>query len=87
MPTLIVHGDADSRTPVACAYRMHQGIPGSELHIIPGAEPGLMTNGAPRIRALILQFLQRHSPAIAIRRMERLDPKPKPRWELHGQWD
>jgi len=64
MPTLIVHGDADSRIPVACAYRLHQGIPGSELHIIPGAEHGLMTNEAGRMRALILQFLLSHSPAI-----------------------
>ena len=38
-------------------YRLHQGIPGSELPIIPGAEHGLMTNEAGRMRALILQFL------------------------------
>ena len=64
MPTLIVHGDADSRIPVAEAYRQHQGIPGSELPIIPGAEHGLMTKEAGRMRALILRFLQRHSQAI-----------------------
>ena len=64
MPTLIVHGGADARIPVACAHRLHQGIPDSELHIIPGAAHGLMTNEAARIRALILQFLQSHSPAI-----------------------
>ena len=63
MPTLIVHGDADSRIPVACAYRLHQGIPGSELHIIPGAEHGLMTNEAAQMRTLILKFLQSRSPA------------------------
>ena len=59
MPTLIVHGDADSRIPVTCAYRLHQGIPGSELHIIPGAEHGLMTNEAGRKRSLILDLLER----------------------------
>ena len=57
MPTMIVHGDADSKIPVACAYSLHRGIPGSELHIIPGAEHGLMTNEAERMRALILEFL------------------------------
>ena len=64
MPTLIVHADSDSRIPVACAYWLHQGIPGSELHMIPGAEHGLMANEAGRMRALILQFLQHLSPAI-----------------------
>ena len=59
MPTLIVHGDADSRIPVACAYQLHQGIKSSELHIIPGAEHGLLTNEAGRMRDLILKFLAR----------------------------
>ena len=65
MPTMIVHGEADSRIPVACANSLHQGIPGSELHIIPGAEHGLMTNEAERMQALILQFLHSHSPAVS----------------------
>ena len=59
MPTLIVHGDADSMIPVTCAYRLHQGIPGSELHIVPGAEHRLLTNEAGRMRSLILDFLER----------------------------
>ena len=64
IPTLIVHGDGDARIPVACAYQLHEGIAGSELHVIPGAGHGLMTNEASRIRTLILQFLQNHSPGI-----------------------
>lgn len=59
MPTWIVHGDADTRIPVICAHQLHQGIPGSELHIIPGAEHGLLTNEADRVRDLMLQFLAR----------------------------
>lgn len=59
MPTWIVHGDADTRIPVSCAHQLHQGIPGSELHIIPGAEHGLLTNEADRVRDLMLQFLAR----------------------------
>jgi 3-oxoadipate enol-lactonase len=59
MPTLIVHGDADSRIPVACGQQLHRSIPGSELHIIPGAEHGLLTNEPERTRNLIYQFLER----------------------------
>ena len=57
MPTLIVHGDADSRILVYCAHQLHQGISGSQLHIIPGAEHGLLTNEAEQMSGLILQFL------------------------------
>lgn len=59
MPTWIVHGEADTRIPVICARQLHQGIPGSELHIISGAEHGLLTNEADRVRDLMLQFLAR----------------------------
>jgi 3-oxoadipate enol-lactonase len=61
LPTLIVHGDADSRIPVACGQQLQKGIPGSELHIIPGAEHGLLTNEPERVRNLIYQFLERVS--------------------------
>ena len=64
MPTLIVHRAADSRIPVACPYGLHQGFSGSDLHSISGAEHGLMTNEAGRMRALVSRFLQSHSPAI-----------------------
>jgi len=59
MPTLIAHGDADSRIPVNCGRELHQDINGSELHIISGAEHGLMTNdAADRVRGLVAQFLE-----------------------------
>ncbi len=58
MPTMIVHGDADSRINVACGLQLHQGIPGSEFHVIPGAEHGLLTNEARRTRGLVEEFLQ-----------------------------
>jgi 3-oxoadipate enol-lactonase len=59
MPTWILHGDADSRIPVTCAHQLHQGIPGSELHIIPGAQHGLLANESDRVRDLMLLFLAR----------------------------
>ena len=59
MPTLILHGDADSRIPVDCGRQLHQRIAGSQLHILPGAEHGLLTNEATTSRNLILSFLTR----------------------------
>ena len=59
MPTLIVHGDADARIPVTRSHALHRGISGSDLHVIPGAEHGLLTNEAEQLQGLILQFLSR----------------------------
>lgn len=60
MPTLVVHGDADSRIPVECGRSLAGGIPGAELRIIPGAEHGLMTNAAARdTQRIVLDFLRR----------------------------
>jgi 3-oxoadipate enol-lactonase len=57
MPSMIVHGDADSRINIGCGLQLHQGIAGSEFHVIPGAEHGLLTNEALRTRGLIEEFL------------------------------
>lgn len=57
MPSMIVHGDADSRINIMCGLQLHQGIAGSEFHVIPGAEHGLLTNEARRMGGLIEEFL------------------------------
>jgi len=36
-PTLIVHGGDDKAVPLACAEEAHRLMPGSTLHVIPGA--------------------------------------------------
>ena len=59
MPTLIVHGDADSRIPVTCSHQLQNGIPGSELYIVPGAEHGLLANEPELVRNVMFQFLER----------------------------
>ena len=65
MPTLVAHGDSDSRIAVECGRQLHERIGGSELHIIPGAEHGLMSNEPALMRELVLGFLERRaSPAI-----------------------
>ena len=62
MPTLIVHGDADSRIPLPCGRQLQNSIPSAELYIIPGAEHGLLSNESRAVRNLILQFLERFAP-------------------------
>ena len=57
MPTMIVHGDADSRISVECGLQLHAGIAGSEMHVVPRAEHGLLSNEPRRTRNLILDFL------------------------------
>jgi pimeloyl-ACP methyl ester carboxylesterase len=37
VPTLLIWGDADTRSPITVAYQFHEAIPGSKLAIIPGA--------------------------------------------------
>ena len=62
MPTLVVHGDADSRIPVECGRSLASGIAGAELSVIAGAEHGLMTNeAAGQTQRIILDFLRRAS--------------------------
>ncbi len=64
LPTLVTHGDEDSRIPVECGRQLHRAIAGSELFIVPGAEHGLMGNEPALMRKVILEFLARRaSPA------------------------
>ena len=42
VPTLLVYGDADRRSPVAIGEDLHARIPGSSLVVIPG--PGHMVS-------------------------------------------
>ena len=62
MPTLIVHGDADSRIPLHCGRQLQNSISSAELYIIPGAEHGLLSNEPRAVRNLIFQFLERFAP-------------------------
>ena len=66
VPTLIVHGDADSRIPVKCGHQLQNSIPGSELYIVPGAEHGLLSNEPELLRNIIFQFLERMAPQTSV---------------------
>ena len=68
MPTLVVHGDEDSRIPVECGRQLHRGIAGSEWFMVPGAEHGLMGNEPALMRKVILEFLSRRGHTGRVRR-------------------
>ena len=57
MPTLMVHGDADTTIPVGCGIQLHQNIPHSEFHVVPGAIHGLMINEPRHMGNMISEFL------------------------------
>ena len=58
MPVAVIHGDQDSRIPVECGYSLSDGIRQARMHVIEGAEHGLMTNAAAEeTRRIVLEFL------------------------------
>ena len=59
VPTLIVHGDADTTISVSCSHTLHEKISGSQIEIIPGAVHGVMTNEADQVRDMIVNFIEK----------------------------
>lgn len=59
MPAFIIHGDADSVVPVAGAHRLHEGIPASEIRILPGVQHGLMGGNNEEAWQAMLDFFVR----------------------------
>ena len=59
MPTLITHGDMDSRIPLECGLQLHSSIAQSEFFLIPGAGHGLLSNEPDTTRNLIVEFLEK----------------------------
>lgn len=59
VPTLLLYGELDQRSPLEIAYAMHAAIPGSELTVLPGV--GHMSNlEAPAVfNAAVRDFLAR----------------------------
>ena len=59
MPVCIIHGDADATVPPAWGDALHRGIPGSELHVIPGGGHGILQwpEGAAALRGWVLRII------------------------------
>lgn len=59
VPTLILVGEHDPITPPAASQAMHERIPGSELHIVPGAAHMSNIENPEFFNEKLLQFLKR----------------------------
>ncbi len=66
VPTLILVGDQDVATPLAHAQRLHEGIAGSQLVIIPGAGHTSTVEEPAAVNAAISHFLGKLSPDLFV---------------------
>jgi pimeloyl-ACP methyl ester carboxylesterase len=58
VPTLLLYGDKDVRSPLNVAEEMHASIPGSKLVVIPGVGHMSDMEAAERFNAEVLSFLR-----------------------------
>lgn len=58
VPTLLLYGDRDVRSPLAVAEDMHARIPGSRLVVIPGAGHMIDVEAPERFNAEVRSFLR-----------------------------
>jgi len=63
IPALILVGERDTVTPLACAESLHAKIPGSELHVVPGAAHLSNLENPAFFNATLVAFLKRSIPA------------------------
>ena len=61
VPTLVMVGELDVTTPPSASQAMHDRIPGSELHIMPGAAHMSNLENPTAFNEHLLQFLRRVS--------------------------
>ena len=58
VPTLLIYGDKDVRSPLNVAEEMHTRIPGSTLVVIPGVGHMIAMEAAERFNAEVRRFLK-----------------------------
>ena len=60
VPTLLLYGDADRRSPLTVANEMHDGIPRSELKIMPGVGHMVNAEAPDKFNEQVRGFLRSH---------------------------
>lgn len=58
VPTLLVHGDSDQRSPLRVAEDLHARIPDSKLVVIPGPGHAVNMEAPERFNEVVLEFLK-----------------------------
>ena len=59
IPTLLLHGDADARSPLSAAMAIHAAIPGSELVILPGLGHACIVEDPDACSDAVQRFVER----------------------------
>jgi 3-oxoadipate enol-lactonase len=75
-PTLVFHGEQDAMAPVANARILADGIPGSELHVVPGAGHAVPLEQPEASAQLLVEWVRRHAAA---------EPDPPRRVDVIGE--
>jgi pimeloyl-ACP methyl ester carboxylesterase len=60
VPTLLVYGDHDVRSPVEVGRALHDGIPGSSLVVLPGVGHLSCVEGAEQFNREVRSFLDKN---------------------------
>jgi pimeloyl-ACP methyl ester carboxylesterase len=63
VPTLLIYGEADVRSPMTVAEGLHERIPASTLTVLPQAGHQLNMEAAERFNAALRDFLGQHQAA------------------------
>ncbi|KRE92009.1 MULTISPECIES: alpha/beta fold hydrolase [unclassified Arthrobacter] len=58
VPTLLIHGEEDQRSPLSVAQELHRQIPGAALTVIPGAGHLVFAEAPEQFNAEVRRFLQ-----------------------------
>ena len=61
IPTIIIHGSADSRIPIRCGHALTNQIKNSSFITIDGAEHGLLANESDKVRRTLEPFWRHNS--------------------------
>ena len=61
IPTIIIHGSADSRIPIRCGHALNNRIKNSSFITIDGAEHGLLANEPDKVRRTLEPFWHHNS--------------------------
>lgn len=61
VPTLLLYGDSDVRSPVEVGQALHQGIPDSSLAVLPGVGHLSSVEGAEEFNVQVRLFLDKNN--------------------------
>jgi pimeloyl-ACP methyl ester carboxylesterase len=62
VPTLLLYGDADVRSPLTVAEALHARVPASTLVVLPRVGHQLNMEAADEFNSTLREFLSRHEP-------------------------